>query len=329
MAEGEGFEPSIQVTPYTRFPGVPLQPLGHPSGQEEVYQLGRNRSKGQHLAARTGRITKMKLAIVGAGKMGEAILEGVLNAKLLPQDQVGVIGGASPRAAEVSNRFGVPLLSPSQLRQAERILVCVQPKVFASFAESLIQTNAGCISIMAGVPLASLARRLGTQRVVRAMPNLGATIHKSATAVVALEDAIKNEDLAFALELFRSVGDVYELPEHLFNTFTGMVGSGPAYAAIFAEALADGGVRMGLNRKLAIELAGKLLISTGELLLRRIHPSILKDEVASPGGTTVAGIAEIERYTFRAAIIEAVRAATLRGEQLGADSDAAKTGEKS
>jgi pyrroline-5-carboxylate reductase len=149
------------------------------------------------------------------------------------------------------------------------------------------------------------------------MPNLGATIHKSATAVVGMPEAEDSGDLEFAQALFAAVGDVYNLPESLFNTFTGMVGSGPAYAAIFAEALADGGVRMGLNRKLAIELAGKLLISTGELLLRRVHPGILKDEVASPGGTTIAGITEIERYTFRAAIIEAVRAATERGQQLG------------
>lgn len=259
----------------------------------------------------------MKLAIVGAGKMGEAILEGILASGLLGRDEVGVIGGSTRRAAEVAERFGVGYLTQQECQRADRVLLCVQPKSFLPVAEWVAHPNAGYVSIMAGVPLATLARRLGSRRVVRAMPNLAATIHRSATALVALPEARDGQDLGFARELFAAVGDVYELPEHLFNTFTGMVGSGPAYAAIFAEALADGGVRMGLERKLAIELAGKLLISTGELLLRRVHPSILKDEVASPGGTTVAGIAEIERYTFRAALIEAVRAATLRGGELG------------
>ena len=261
----------------------------------------------------------MKLGVVGVGKMGEAILEGVLGSRLLETGEVGVIGGLGRKAAEVAERHGVKLLSRSDLRSAERVLICVQPKVFPEVAEWISHPNAGYISIMAGVNLNSLSKRIGSRRVVRAMPNLGATIHKSATAVVGMPEAAESGDLEFAQALFASVGDVYDLPEPLFNTFTGMVGSGPAYAAIFAEALADGGVRMGLSRKLAIELAGKLLITTGELLLRRVHPSILKDEVSSPGGTTIAGIAEIERYTFRAAIIEAVRAATERGQALGED----------
>jgi pyrroline-5-carboxylate reductase len=259
----------------------------------------------------------MKLAVVGVGKMGEAILEGILGASLLERSEIGVVGGRSPRAAEVARKHGVHLLERPALRDAERVLVCVQPKVFPQIAQDIGYPDIGYISIMAGVSLDTMALKLGSTRVVRAMPNLAATIHKSATAVVSLPEAEPHGDLEFARALFAAVGDVYDIPETLFNTFTGMVGSGPAYAAIFAEALADGGVRMGLNRKLAIELAGKLLISTGELLLRRVHPSILKDEVASPGGTTVAGIAEIERYTFRAAIIEAVRAATERGAQLG------------
>ena len=260
----------------------------------------------------------MKLAFVGVGKMGESILEGVLNSRLLDVSEIGVIGGSSGKAQEVSAKYAVQTLEKSDLAKAERVIICVQPKVFPSVCEWVAQaSHAGFISIMAGVNLERLARNLNSKRVVRAMPNLAATIHKSATAVVSLEEAHSSGDLEFAQALFASVGDVYDIPEPLFNTFTGMVGSGPAYAAIFAEALADGGVRMGLNRKLAIELAGKLLISTGELLLRRVHPGILKDEVASPGGTTIAGIAEIERYTFRSSLIEAVRAATLRGAELG------------
>ena len=124
-------------------------------------------------------------------------------------------------------------------------------------------------------------------------------------------------DLAFAERLFRAVGDTYDIPEPLFDTFTGMSASGLAYAAVFAEALADGGVRMGLPRATANELARKLLVSSGELLAQRAHPAILKDEVCSPGGTTIAGIRALEGGNFRRSVIDAVEAATRRGHELG------------
>jgi len=114
---------------------------------------------------------------------------------------------------------------------------------------------------------------------------------------------------------------VYDLSEHLFNAFTGMSASGPAYAAVVAEALADGGVRMGLPRALANELAAKLLVASGELLQQRAHPGLLKDEVSSPGGTTIAGLEVLESAGVRGALIGAVVAATRRGSDLGKDQE--------
>jgi len=163
-----------------------------------------------------------------------------------------------------------------------------------------------------------MQRRLGTRRVVRAMPNLGATIGKSSTAVVAPREAEEAGDLEFAKELFATVGDVYGLPERLFDAFTAMSASAPAYLAMVAEALADGGVRQGIPRAQALQLAADVLIATGELL-RKKHPAILKDEVSSPGGTTIYGLAAMEARGVRAALIEAVDAATLRGHQLGTE----------
>ena len=261
----------------------------------------------------------MKLVIVGVGKMGGAVMEGVISKGLLKTSEIGIIDHNPTLVDKWVQKYGVKPMKMSELGQAERVLLALQPRHFLQLSDDLARPSVGYISTMAGISTTVLARRLGTKRVVRVMPNLGATIGKSQSAVTGTREANEYGDLAFGHELFSSVGSVYDIPENLFNAFTGMVGSGPAYAAVFAEALADGGVRVGLPRAQANELAAKLLITTGELLLQKAHPAILKDEVASPGGTTIAGLEQIERYTFRAAAIEAVIAATKRGNELGMD----------
>ncbi|MBZ9752369.1 pyrroline-5-carboxylate reductase [Deinococcus sp. HMF7620] len=263
----------------------------------------------------------MKLAIVGVGKLGLALLEGVTARGVIPANEIGLLDTNAPRAQEIAARSGARVLVPGDLARAERILISLQPRVFPEAAEWLAQENAGYISTMAGVSVTALTRRLGTKRVVRVMPNLAATIGLSQTAITGPREAGDAGDLAFARTLFGAVGDTYELPEHLFNAFTGMSASGPAYAAVVAEALADGGVRMGLPRPLANELAAKLLVGAGELLQRRAHPGLLKDEVASPGGTTIAGLAALEASGVRGGLIEAVVQATRRGTELGKDQD--------
>lgn len=263
----------------------------------------------------------MRLAIVGVGKLGLALLTGVTSRGVIPAGEIGLLDANTPRAAELAARTGARALTPPDLRYAERILVSVQPRVFPEISDWLAQENTGYISTMAGVSTGALTRRLGTQRVVRVMPNLAATIGRSQTAITAPREAEAAGDLDFARQLFGAVGDVYDLPEHLFNAFTGMSASGPAYAAVFAEALADGGVRMGLPRALAHELAAKLLVASGELLQQRAHPGLLKDEVASPGGTTIAGLEVLEAAGVRGALMRAVVAATRRGADLGKDQE--------
>lgn len=263
----------------------------------------------------------MKLAIVGVGKLGLALLEGVTAQGVLPPAEIGLLDANIARAQDVAARTGARVITPADLGRAERILISLQPRVFPEAAEWLAQPNAGYISTMAGVPVSALTRRLGTKRVVRVMPNLAATIGHSQTAITGPREAGDAGDLAFAHQIFDAVGDAYDLPEHLFNAFTGMSASGPAYVAVVAEALADGGVRMGLPRPLANELAAKLLIATGELVQRRAHPALLKDEVASPGGTTIAGLAALEAAGVRGGLIEAVVQATRRGTELGKDQD--------
>lgn len=263
----------------------------------------------------------MKLAIVGVGKLGTAILSGVMQRGLLAPGEVGLLDVDSTRVETLCAQHGTRPLVAAELNSAERVFLAVRPQLLAEVAAQVARPGVGYISTLAGVTTTQLSRRLGTTRVVRVMPNLGATIGRSQTALVAPPAAHEAGDAEFARQLFGAVGDVYDLPEHLFDAFTGLTGSGPAYLAVAAEALADGGVRMGLPRALARELAARLIASSGELLQGYDHPSQLKDEVASPGGTTIAGIEALEQGGFRAALIAAVGAATRRGTELGREQD--------
>ncbi|WP_291424127.1 pyrroline-5-carboxylate reductase [Deinococcus sp.] len=263
----------------------------------------------------------MELAIVGVGKLGLALLEGVTSKGMLPASEIGLIDAHTERVNGIAERLGARVIRESDLPHARRVLVSLQPRVFPEVTHWLAQENTGYISTMAGVSVSTLVRRLGTQRVVRVMPNLAATIGHSQTAIAGPKEAQDAGDLDFAHQLFGAVGDVYDLPEHLFNAFTGMSASGPGYLALVAEALSDGAVRMGIPRPLAHELAAKLLVASGELLQRRAHPAMLKDEVASAGGTTISGLQALEEGGVRGAIIQAVVAATRRGNELGKDQE--------
>lgn len=258
----------------------------------------------------------MKLVFVGLGKMGRSILEGVLAAEFLSPEQIGVIDRGPERTRELAALYGIAPLENGDLARAERVLIAVQPKQFPEIAERIAHPQVGYLSIMAGVSTAVLARRLGTRRVVRAMPNLAATIRKSTTALTAPKEAQEVGDLEFAVRLFKTVGDAYPLPERLFDAFTGMAASAPAYLAIVAEALADGGVKMGIPRSEALSFAADVLVATGELM-RLKHPAVIKDEVASPGGTTIHGVAALEEGRVRHALVRAVEVATRRGHELG------------
>lgn len=264
-----------------------------------------------HDAAASGRL---RLVIVGAGRMGGAVLQGAVGSGLLRTDEIAIYHPNSRRAAELSDRFGVGTVDDQGLHRAERLLLAVKPQSFARVAPAVAQPGALFISLMAGVTAQSIAARVGSRRVIRAMPNLGASLGVSATALTALPEATA-EDVAMARSLFDAVGSVYELREELFDAFTGMAGSGPAYAAVVAEALADGGVRVGLDRTTARDLARQVLLATARLLETK-HASELKDEVSSAGGTAIAGVRTLERHRLRFALIDAIEEATKRAGEL-------------
>lgn len=261
----------------------------------------------------------MKLAIVGAGKMGGAVLTGALRTGVLKPDDVGIYHPDERRLKELACHYGVTGLNDEEIHRAERVLIAVKPQRFGDVAPLIAQRSASYISLMAGVSAEHIAQRVGSKRVVRAMPNLGASLSLSATAVAYLPQATA-DDIRVAEELFGAVGTVYAIPERLFDAFTALGGSGPAFAAVFAEALADGGVTVGFNRQVAQDLARQVLLATANLLEHKT-PAELKDEVASAGGTAIAGIGALERHGLRYATIQAVEKAAARARELSQDKD--------
>ncbi len=259
----------------------------------------------------------MKLAIVGAGKMGGAVLSGAVRASVIAADEVGVYHPDAGRRAELAARFGVAELDDDGVHQAERVLVAVKPQSFEAVAPLIAQRHGSFVSLMAGVTTGTLAKRLGSRKVVRAMPNLGAAVGASATAL-AWHPETPEADRDFARRLFQAVGTVHEVAESLFDAYTGLAGSGPAFAAVVAEGLADGGVRVGLSRSVSRELARNVLLATARLLETK-GPADLKDEVASPGGTAIAGVRALERHRVRYAVMDAIEEAADRARALAYD----------
>lgn len=246
--------------------------------------------------------------------MGGAVLTGALRAGVVDAAEVGIYHPDPCRREALSETFGVSGLDDEGVHRADQVLIAVKPQSFPEVAPLIAKRTASYISLMAGVQAEDIARRVGSRRVVRTMPNLGARLGLSTTALTHLSEASR-EDVAFSERLFESVGTVIHLPERLFDAFTGLAGSGPAFAAVAAEALADGGVRAGLSREVAASITREVLLATAQLLAHE-GPSSLKDEVASAGGTAIAGIRALERHGLRYALIEAVEQAAIRAGQL-------------
>jgi pyrroline-5-carboxylate reductase len=201
------------------------------------------------------------------------------------------------------------------------VVLAVKPQVVGPVLAEIAPVVTGrhlLISVAAGVATATIRTGLGKDaRIVRVIPNTPALVLQGATAI-ARGPGLRPEDLKVAEDIFGAVGRVVVLDEGQLDAATGVSGSGPAYVAIVVESLADGGVRMGLDRATAMTLAAQTVLGAATLLLETgMHPGSLKDMVASPGGTTIAGIAALEEGGVRAAFIRAVERATLRSRELG------------
>jgi pyrroline-5-carboxylate reductase len=264
----------------------------------------------------------MKIALIGCGKMGSALLQGVA-VKLGSGAQFFLHDVYTPASAALAQSLGAAASVTKSARDAadsaDVVILAVKPGDMQGLCRELATLSGQrlCLSIAAGLTLADLESWLGEQRVIRSMPNTPALVGAGAAAFARGSTATA-EDATVATTILGAVGTVDEVSEKLLDAVTGLSGSGPAYGYTIIEALADGGVLMGLPRAAAIRLAAQTMLGAAKMVLDTgKHTGQLRDEVTSPGGTTIAGLEALEAHGLRSALIQAVRAATERAEELG------------
>jgi len=266
------------------------------------------------------RLAGVKVGFIGAGAMGGAIIRGLLRRREVPRENLTYCDPDPARQAEMEKLGVEAALDNPEVMHAQVVVLAVKPQL-------LDQVLAGIkdfarpwhliISIAAGVPLAKLEAALPESRVIRAMPNTPALAGAGMTCLAPGSRATP-EDTALALKLFQAAGEAAAVEERLLDAVTGLSGSGPAFVALFIEALADGGVKAGLPRTLAHTLAVQTVLGAAKLCHEEdLHPGKLKDLVASPGGTTIEGLHVLESGGFRGLVMSAVTAAAGRAKELG------------
>ncbi|HYV38985.1 MAG TPA: pyrroline-5-carboxylate reductase [Gemmataceae bacterium] len=263
------------------------------------------------------------LGFLGAGKMATALARGWLAAGLTKPDRI-IASDPVPAAREAFQRdVGGNVVTDNRqvIQGSEVVFLAVKPQMLTPVLKE-IQPILGpkhlVVSFVAGVTLAQLTVGLGPSiRIIRVMPNTPSLVGACAAAI-SPGTAATSEDAQLVEKMFKAIGVAFRLPEKLLDAVTGLSGSGPAYIAVIIEALSDGGVRMGLPRDVSTALAAQTVMGSAKMVLDAdLHPGLLKDMVASPGGTTIAGLHALERGGLRAALMDAVEAATRRAEELG------------
>lgn len=265
-----------------------------------------------------------RVGFLGAGQMAQAMAHGFVARGGVPAAN---ILAADPYPA-ARTRFeqeisGAQTTNDNQavLDQSDVVILAVKPQMMAEAAQSLTKVPAKCllISIAAGIPLKRLNSLFSTERIIRVMPNTPCLVGLSACAFSA-NDGFDPEDFALTQSLLESTGMAFHVPEKLLDAVTGLSGSGPAFVYMMIEAMSDAGVRQGLPRGVALQLAAQTVKGAAEMVLATgQHPAALKDNVTSPGGTTIAGVHELEKKGFRGAVIDAISAAAARSRELGQD----------
>lgn len=270
---------------------------------------------------------ELRIGFLGAGKMATALARGWIGAGLV-----------EPRNCRASDTVDAAKESFAQLtggvteadncaivHNADVLVLAVKPQnvneVLTEIASVVSDKNL-LLSIAAGVTLSQIAGKLGAnRRVIRVMPNTPCLVAASASAY-SPGDGSTPDDVRLVARLLNAVGIAFQLPEALLDAVTGLSGSGPAFVYTVIESLSDGGVRVGLPREVATRLAAQTVLGAAKMVLEsQLHPGALKDQVTSPGGTTIAGLHALERGGLRAALIDAVAAATQRSRDLGVEQE--------
>lgn len=264
----------------------------------------------------------MKIGFIGAGQMAQALAGGVIGSGMCAASEIA-ISDPFPAAIEsfkaVVGEVQVADCNESCAEGCDYLFLAVKPQYFAAATEKLTIENPSTIviSVMSGIQMTKIAEVLGTQQIIRVMPNTPCLYGAGACGVSA-SPVVDQDSVGQVLEMLGSMGMVVRVLESQLDAITGLSGSGPAYVFTFIEAMADGGVLMGLSREQSLKLAAQTVFGAAKMVIESgEHPAQLRDRVASPGGTTIHGIRELEKGKLRAAVMNAVKSSTERSQELG------------
>jgi pyrroline-5-carboxylate reductase len=268
------------------------------------------------------KVMAIEFGMIGCGVMGEALLSRLIAQGVYAPENILVSEPMAARIEVLAAQYGIKTTDRNAEAAAaarDVLFLAIKPQVFGAVVDQL-KGNSGpalVLSILAGTTLAQLEAGFPHQPVIRVMPNTPAAVGAGMSAMSPGKLA-GPVHIELARKILATVGKVVEVPESMMDAVTGLSGSGPGYVALVIEALADGGVLVGLPRNIALELATQTVLGTAQLIQEKnLHPAVLKDQVTSPGGTTIAGVAQLESLGLRTALIEAVRAASNRSAELG------------
>jgi pyrroline-5-carboxylate reductase len=267
-------------------------------------------------------VNERRIAILGAGRIGEALISGLLSSGWREAADLTASARRQERAAELGERFGIEATTSNAEAAAGAALVVIAVKpqdldVLLGELGTLVQPDQTVLSIAAAVPTAAIERHLASGvPVVRAMPNTPSTVHEGMAGICAGAHA-GEQHLELAEEALRHLGAVVRVPESQMDAVTAISGSGPAYFALLAEAMIEAGILLGVSREISTQLVVQTMLGTAKQLRdEKMHPVELREMVTSPGGTTISAIRELEQAGVRAAFLNAIQAAMNRSREL-------------
>ena len=266
-------------------------------------------------------MSKYKLGIIGIGVMAEAIVRGVLKKKFFNESEIIASGRREERLDFIKEDIGIDVTKDNNevFNNSQIVLLAVKPQNLIEVMQQITIKNKNIliISIMVGITTTDIKKLLGDLSIIRVMPNTPALIGEGMT-VLSKNQKVSDEQAEIAQNIFKQVGKTIIIPENLMDAVTGLSGSGPAYVYQFIEALADGGVLVGLPRQMAYDLAVQTIVGAAKMVEETgMHPGELKDKVTSPKGTTIEGIKVLEKNSFRGIVMEAVEASYLKAKNIG------------
>ncbi len=269
-------------------------------------------------------VEERRIAVLGAGKIGEALIAGLLSSGWRAAGDIVATGRRPERLSELHERYGIrtTLSNPDAAAQASVVVLSVKPQdidTLLTEVGGVLTPEQTVLSVAAAIPTARIERGLARPvPVVRAMPNTPSVVHEGMAGLCAGSHA-SEEHLALAEEVLSHLGAVVRVAEPYMDAVTAVSGSGPAYFALLSEAMIEAGILLGLSREVSTQLVVQTMLGTAKQLRdERVHPVELREMVTSPGGTTIAAIRELESAGVRAAFLNAIQAAMTRARELAA-----------